>query len=224
MNEGDEFGGEVLCGACAAALAQVTADDLEELREYQSLRRRIEDRPRFAPVEAPSGTYAVLYADPPWRYEFPVSESRAVENHYPTMALEDIMALEVPAAPDCVLFLWATSPKLEEALQVVRAWDFTYRTSLVWVKEHIGLGYYARQQHEWLLVAVRGEPGTPAEVDRPASVISAPRPERHSQKPEVVYDLIERMYPGREKCELFARSPREGWAAWGNEVAACPRP
>lgn len=163
--------------------------------------------------------YAVIYADPPWRYEHSMDSGDAVENHYPTMQLSDICALPVGeiAARDCVLFLWATSPKLPEAFEVLRAWGFTYRTNSVWVKHYIGPGYYFRQRHELLLVATRGEPPTPEEQNRPDSVQEHPRTE-HSKKPEAYYGLIEAMYPGATRIELFAREAREGWDCWGNEV------
>ena len=163
----------------------------------------------------------VLLADPPWQYEHVKTDSRAIENHYPTMPLDAICALPVAdvATPDAVLFLWATSPKLAEAMRVIDAWGFTYRTSLVWVKGSIGMGYYARQQHELLLVATRGSLPTPRERDRPASVLTAPTG-RHSAKPEIVYTLIETMYPELERRELFQRgATREGWiAGWGNQA------
>jgi N6-adenosine-specific RNA methylase IME4 len=89
----------------------------------------------------------------------------------------------------------------------------------VWVKDRIGMGWYVRGRHEFLLIARRGDMPTPAEADRPDSVIEAPR-ERHSEKPSAAYDLIERMYPGAPKVELFARRHRPGWVAWGDEVAA----
>lgn len=164
--------------------------------------------------------YPVIYADPPWQYEHVKTESRAIENQYPTMALEDICALplDTVTTDDALLFLWATSPKLAEALQVLEAWGFTYRTSMVWVKDQIGMGYYARQRHELLLIATKGEPPVPAPADRPDSVVTAPRG-AHSAKPEIVYALIERMYPTLPRLELFARQAREGWDRWGNQAA-----
>lgn len=161
----------------------------------------------------------VIYADPAWRYEFTRSETRAIENQYPTMSQEEIAGLSVPATDDAVLFLWATSPKLLEALAVLEAWGFEYRSSLVWVKDRIGMGYYARQRHEWLLVGTRGELPVPAAENRPDSVIEAPR-EDHSEKPEAVYERIERMYPEYEGLwlELFQRRPRPGWQGWGFEA------
>ena len=97
------------------------------------------------------------------------------------------------------------------------AWQFDYRTSMVWVKDQIGMGYYARQQHELLLIAKRGELPVPEERNRPASVIHAPRTE-HSVKPARFYELIEAMYPGLSYLELFARNTRPGWTSWGNQT------
>lgn len=169
-------------------------------------------------VEIPTGRYGVVYADPPWRYEHVKTESRAIENNYPTMTLEEIKALPVPAADDSVLFMWSTSPKLAEAMEVITAWGYTYRSCMVWDKELIGMGYYWRQQHELLLLAIRGSPGTPDESARMPSIFRARRGE-HSVKPLKMYELIERMYPDMPRIELFARNPHEGWATWGNEVA-----
>jgi N6-adenosine-specific RNA methylase IME4 len=162
----------------------------------------------------------LILADPLWRYHDLRSPCRAIENHYPTMSLERICALPVPeiAARDAVLFLWATSPTLPEALQVLSAWGFSYKSSVVWVKDGLGMGYYARINHELLLIGVRGSPGVPAPAHRPASVIQAPR-RRHSEKPGIVHGIIETMYPDAVRIELFCRRTRAGWVAWGNEVA-----
>jgi N6-adenosine-specific RNA methylase IME4 len=134
------------------------------------------------------------------------------------MALDDICALPVSdlATPDAILFLWATSPKLAESMKVIESWGFTYRTCAVWDKQKIGMGYYFRQRHELLLVATRGSIPTPAPGDRAASVIAEPR-EEHSAKPAKFAELIESMYPTLPRIELFCRSPREGWAVWGNQ-------
>lgn len=163
----------------------------------------------------------ILYADPPWQYEHVKTENRAIENQYPTLSLEEICALPVSnaASADAVLFLWATSPKLSEAMQVVTSWGFVYRTCMVWVKDKIGMGYYARQQHELLLIAARGDLPVPEPANRPASVVTADRGE-HSAKPPIFYELIERMYPEFPKRELFLRGePRPGWSGWGNQAA-----
>lgn len=163
--------------------------------------------------------YSVIYADPPWRYEEgSTTSNRIIENHYPTMILDDIKRLPVVdiAEPNCALFLWATPPKLDEAMSILPAWGFTYRTCAVWVKDRIGMGYWFRQQHEMLLVATRGSISPPAPSDRVSSVISAAR-EEHSVKPVQVYELIERTFPA-PRMEMFARSQRPGWDSWGNQA------
>jgi N6-adenosine-specific RNA methylase IME4 len=177
------------------------------------------------PVETPplpAGRFSVLLADPPWRYEAgSVPDSSAIENHYPTMELEAIKGLTVPAADNAVLFLWAPAPKLAEALEVMAAWDFTYRTHAVWDKGSPAMGCWWRQQHEDLLTGTRGAMRPPPRGDRCPSVLYAKRG-HHSEKPSQMYEWIERMYPGHPKLELFARRQRPGWIAWGNEVLKEP--
>lgn len=166
----------------------------------------------------PEGEYNLIYADPPWRYEFSESASREIENHYPTMTPEEISALAVPAAKDCILFLWATSPKLAEAMTVIEAWDFVYRTCMVWVKDKIGMGYYSRQRHELLLIAAKGSPGAPEPKDRPDSVIESPRT-GHSRKPDM-WPLLKSMYPNFRYLEMFSRQEAEGVVSWGWQASA----
>jgi N6-adenosine-specific RNA methylase IME4 len=134
------------------------------------------------------------------------------------MTVEEIKSIVVPAADDALLLLWAVNSLLPEALEVVQAWGFEYKTNFVWVKHVFGLGSWNRCQHELLLVATRGSFRPPPRQRRPSSVITAKR-RAHSQKPDSVYELIERMYPRASKLELFARgTPRPGWSAWGNEA------
>lgn len=201
-----------------AALAEAEAKQLSQKDLRQLIRHeKAGIRERVSP---PAGKYSLIYADPPWRYEHVKTESRAIENHYPTMALDEICALPIPEIchDDAVLFMWATSPKLAESMEVLEAWGFTYRTCAVWDKEKIGMGYYFRQQHELLLVATRGSPAVPEPSDRVSSVIRARR-EEHSKKPALLYELLESMYPHSARIELFCRESRPGWAAWGNQVA-----
>jgi N6-adenosine-specific RNA methylase IME4 len=166
----------------------------------------------------------VILADPAWWFEVydPDSGSeRAAGSHYPCMRTEDICALPVAqlATDDAMLFLWVPPSQLPAASRVIEAWGFDYVTQIVWVKDQIGLGFYVRNKHELLLIAKRGNMPTPLPANRPPSVIHAPRRE-HSRKPDVVYDLIERMYPELPRIELFARQARAGWQAWGNEAPA----
>jgi N6-adenosine-specific RNA methylase IME4 len=190
-----------------------------------STNRRRKDKPDALPATTralPVGEkrWPVMLVDAAWRLkEMFSTSSRSVENHYPTQPLDEIMAMRVPdiAVDDCILFLWATAPMLPEALEVIKAWGFKYLTNLVWDKEIIGLGQWVRNQHEHLLVAVRGNFPKPEFATMPASIIRERRRE-HSRKPEAAYVLIEAMYPGLDKIELFARHARPGWARWGNEA------
>ncbi len=190
----------------------MTASKREE--RFQEITKTCEGTPAM-----PNKKYAVVYADPPWRYEHIKTESRAIENNYPTMSLEDICALPIAKIGNTpsILFLWATTPKLEEALQVINAWGYKYRTSMVWAKDRIGMGYWVRNQHELLLICTKGEMPVPAASASISSLVNSPRSE-HSKKPEIFYEIIEKMFPDLPKIELFCREAREGWGAWGNQV------
>ena len=163
-------------------------------------------------IAMPSGRYGVVLADPPWRFA-PYSRitgmDRAAENHYPTLTLQEICALDVPAAPDAALFLWATVPMLTQAIEVLGKWGFKYKSHLVWVKDRAGTGYWSRNRHELLLIGTLGRIPAPSPGTQPHSVVEARRT-RHSQKPDVIYELIERWYPTLPKLELFARCTRPG--------------
>ena len=171
----------------------------------------------------PAKRYGVIYADPPWRFE-PYSRltgmDRDPSNHYPVMSLAGIKALDVAgiAASDSALFLWATAPLLPEALEVMAAWGFGYRTNFVWAKDRPGTGYWARNQHELLLVGVRGDVPAAAPGSQWSSLIPAPVGE-HSRKPDAARRMIEAYFPTLPKVELFARGEgRPGWSTWGNEA------
>jgi ParB/RepB/Spo0J family partition protein len=179
--------------------------------------KKINHRRPETPPTLPSGQYDVILADPPWRYEFSETSMRAIENQYPTMELEDIKRLNIPAADNSVLLLWATAPKLEEAIQVMNAWGYIYKTCAVWDKGKIGMGYWFRGQHELLLLGVKGSFPAPEQENRFSSVIRSPR-DKHSSKPLVVHEMVEKMFPLRTYLELFAREQRGGWGVWGNEV------
>jgi N6-adenosine-specific RNA methylase IME4 len=200
---------------------------------YQAIRQEIERKKRIPVIDAmrannptfdTRGPVSIILADPPWRYsDDPYGRTgRAIEAKYPTMPTDKICALSVSrrAREDAILFLWATSPKLPDALKVIEAWGFRYVTQMVWVKDKWGLGAYVRQQHELLLIAKRGKGlPLPKGKNRPSSVIHAKR-RKHSAKPFIVHKLIEQMYPEYEndRLEMFARKARRGWLAWGNQA------
>ena len=198
-----------------ALFEQVKTGRLPAHTAARRVRRAQRDQTLVSPP-LPDGTFELVYADPPWQLGNPES-AYAPENHYPTLPLDEIKQIDVPAADNAVLFLWAVSSRLPEALEVLNAWGFTYKTSLVWVKDSIGLGTWVRHRHEHLLIGRRGTHPAPEPEDRPDSVITAPRT-RHSEKPGCVYELLEHAYPTASKLELFSRRARHGWTAWGNQV------
>jgi N6-adenosine-specific RNA methylase IME4 len=200
-----------------ALFDQVKAGNVVADVAARRVRRALRDEGLRAAPPLPEGPFDVIYADPPW--QLGNADGRyAPEQHYPTLSLEEIRAIAPPTAENAVLFLWAVNCRLREALALIEAWGFDYGTNLVWVKPSIGLGNIFRNRHELLLFGRRGNLHGPDPEDRVDSVLEAARG-RHSEKPEVVYELIERMYPEASKLELFARgAPRPGWVAWGNEV------
>ncbi|CCJ07077.1 MT-A70 family methyltransferase [Methylocystis sp. SC2] len=171
----------------------------------------------------PNKKYGVIYADPEWRFETYSRETgmdRAADNHYPTSETQDICARGVVAiaADDCVLFLWATAPMLPDALRVIAAWGFAYKSHCIWAKDKIGTGYWFRNQHELLLIGTRGNVPAPAMGGQWPSLIEAPVG-AHSAKPEKFAEMIEAYFPNLPKIELNRRGPpRDGWDAWGNEA------
>lgn len=170
--------------------------------------------------------YGVILADPPWTFATysKKGKGRSAEAHYDCMSLMDIKAQPVGdwAAPDCALFLWATDPSLPQALEVMVAWGFVYKTvAFTWTKTTkdgtgfpIGCGYWTRANPEQCLLATRGRP---QRLSRAVpQLVLAPRRE-HSRKPNEVYERIEALVAG-PYLELFAREQRAGWDSWGEEV------
>lgn len=146
---------------------------------------------------------------------------------YPTMSIDELCALPVNrlAEKDCLLFLWATFPQLPEALQLIKAWGFTFKTvAFVWLKRNkksptwfYGLGYWTRGNAEICLLAKRGKPkrhsaGVHQFIISPV--------EEHSKKPDVTRDKIVELAGDLSRVELFARQKTPGWDVWGNEVTS----
>lgn len=169
-------------------------------------------------ISLPVGIFNIIYCDPPWKYDFAETDSRKIENQYPTMAVDEICEMPLPEiSEDALLLMWATAPKLLEALTVIDAWGFSYKTHAAWDKEKFGMGYWFRGQHELLLVATKGSFSPPPPEYRYSSIYKEAR-QGHSLKPEFYYEWIEKSFQGN-KIELFARNKRHGWEAWGNELS-----
>ena len=189
------------------------------VRRGEREERREEKLASVATTARLSGNYSVIYAGPPWEDEFGPN-TRQTELHYPVMTLDRIKAMPVEkiATDDAVLYLWALPHMIVAALEIMATWGFEYRTQMIWGKDKIGLSEWVRQQHEVLLIGRRGAFPPPPTAVRSTSLVIAPRG-KHSAKPDVFAELIERFYPTMPKIELFRRGPaRKGWDAWGNEA------
>jgi N6-adenosine-specific RNA methylase IME4 len=163
----------------------------------------------------PRGQFRTIVADPPWRYGNTRTRG-AAEDHYPTMTIEELCALDVKsrAADQAHLYLWVTNNFLLEGFQVMEAWGFDYKTCLTWVKPQMGMGNYFRGSTEHILFGVRG--GLKTLRRNQMNWFNAPRG-RHSAKPESFYEIVETCSPG-PYFEMFARRARLGdWHYWGNE-------
>jgi N6-adenosine-specific RNA methylase IME4 len=160
--------------------------------------------------------FPILLVDPPWRTRRWSEKGNGRAPPYPTLTLEEIRTLRLPADRNAAVFLWTTSAFLEHAILAMRGWGCAYKSIVTWVKPSIGLGKCFRHRAEFMLYGTRGRL-PPLGKPLSDSVIEAPR-RRHSEKPARAYEIIERMYPSLSKIELFARTQREGWACWGEEV------
>ena len=178
--------------------------------------------------------FGVIYADPPWVFKVysGKGKTRSADRHYKpdeetgerTLSIDDLKKLPIEqlAADDCALFLWTVMPELPGALEVMKAWGFTYKTAaFVWVKQnesspglHWGMGYWTRANAELCLLGTRGSPHRIAKDVH--QIIMSPVGE-HSRKPEETNARIERLLGG-PYLELFARRPMAGWTVWGNDI------
>lgn len=184
----------------------------------------VAEKGRAAAPDSLGRAYPVYYADPPWRYGVRsevTGREKSAENHYPTMPTDEIgtlMARLIRGDWPSVLFLWATNPMLLDGLRVLEACGFTYVHHWIWDKEVAGTGYWGRDRHELLLIGRRGDVVAPLPGSQPETV-HRERKGRHSAKPDFYAETIERLYPDMARLELFCRTPRPGWDAWGYEAA-----
>lgn len=172
----------------------------------------------------PFGGFDLIMADPPWSYEMRSDKGheKSPQSHYDCLSIDDICALPVSAlaGPNCLLWLWSLNTMLPQALRVIEAWGFEYKTAGHWVKLtkngklNMGTGYILRGAGEPFLIATRGAPKTTKGV---RSVIMG-RIREHSRKPEEAFAEAERLMPDARRIEVFSRQRRPGWSNWGNEA------
>lgn len=212
----------------APALAESVEIGLVTLHEASRAIKKGERPPTADTRRFPEGKFSVIYADPPWRYDFMRVDAWAVENTYPTLDLASLLAMrpsiDALATPETVLFLWTTSAKLDWGVRVLEGWGFDFKSTLVWVKHRnaAGMGYWARIGHEILLIGARLKASPPPPERRFPSVVEADKGS-HSEKPAEVRRIIEQMFPAATRVELFGRGlAPAGWTFWGNEAKGEP--
>lgn len=169
----------------------------------------------------PKGKWNVIYADPPWKYNDIQDTPKlgGAIKHYPTMTIKELCNLDIPSlcVDNAILFIWTTSPILEECFEVINSWGFKYKASFIWDKVKHNMGHYNSVRHEFLLLCIKGS-FQPEKMKLYDSVVSIEKTNKHSEKPDWFRKMIEELYPTGKKIELFARSKHKGWDAWGNEI------
>ena len=222
VNLGAVARGDKLADARPDLAAKVRLGEMKPAEAHRQLKK---DEVAEKAGALPEGKYRIIYADPPWKY----NDAQAVKGdygtgtgaancHYPSMTVSELKALDIPslAADDSVLFLWATCPLLEDALEICRAWGFKYKAQFIWDKVKHNMGHYNSVRHELLLICTKGS-CTPDNVKLYDSVQVIERTE-HSRKPEQFREIIDTIYPHGPRIELFRRGEApEGWSVWGNE-------
>ena len=222
-----ELGASKKISSLSQQLARMPKKEFEQVRDgivgmAEALRQVKREKLNKNITELPKDKFTVIYADPPWAYNDKqggsISEKYgSAEKHYPSMTLCELEALQISkiAADNCVLWLWATSPLLEDALQLSKAWGFKYKAQFIWDKIKHNMGHYNSVRHELLLICTRGScvPQISKLFD---SVQSIERAE-HSKKPDEFRNIIDTIYPQGNRVELFARRQVKGWQTWGNE-------
>jgi N6-adenosine-specific RNA methylase IME4 len=199
---------------------QFLSNASEEKLSVRDLRAEIRKEKFKDNIIMPTDKYRILYVDPPWQYNDKQDTPMlgGAQKHYPTMTIQELCSMPLPETEDnAVLFMWVTSPLLEECFDIINAWGFKYKSSFVWDKIGHNMGHYNSVRHELLLVCTKGS-CTPENVKLFDSVQSIEKTDKHSEKPEEFRQIIDTLYPSGKRIELFARVKHEGWDAYGNEV------
>ena len=172
----------------------------------QTRDRQLREIEQYVP---PPGTFSVIVVDPPWQYE---KRSEDLTHRgitpYPSMTVDAIKAIDIPATEDCVLWLWVTNAHMRDAFEVLDVWSFEPKTILTWVKPKMGCGDWLRGQTEHCMLAVRGHPIV--HLTNQTTVLYG-NLRQHSRKPEEFYRLVESLCPAKDRRELFSRQKRDGW-------------
>ena len=166
----------------------------------------------------------IILADPPWKYtRGDMHDGSRSTDHYPSMSLDELKSMkdwvQSTLGDKCLLYMWTTAPKMDNAVELGKAWGFTYSTvAFVWDKMRTLAGNYTITECEFVLVFKHKKKRTPKRAKTNAKQFFQQKPREHSRKPDYVKEMIEQMYPDAVKLELFARETRDGWMQYGNEV------
>jgi len=222
-----------------ARIAQLNIQDLEIYREAQQNRGRFVtpsgaeniwkqyfrqdeiDRIEQGIIEStPEGEYNTIVIDPPWPWIFeekydPGFWYGRMAKPYPEMSLDDIAAIELPAADDCILWLWTTHKFMRHSFDLLDRWGFEEKMILTWVKSRISTGRWLRSKSEFCIMAVKGSPKV--DLTNQTTVLEGEARE-HSRKPDSFYQMVESLCLGDRRLDYFAREQRPGWDCYGNEV------
>ena len=173
--------------------------------------------------------FAIIYADPPWDYKGQrqhggqgAPDTGGAATHYSTVTTRDLKRLQVAdvCEQDALIFMWATSPHLDQAIDLLKTWGFRWSTvAFVWDKARVNPGFYTMSQCELVLLGKRGRIPKPRGARNVRQLVREVRG-KHSQKPDQVRERIDAMFPTQRKLELFARSTAPGWSVWGAEVSS----
>jgi len=210
---------------CIQFAKQYELSDISDNLTWYEIEHKLlpEHKELKAIIPLPEGKYNIIYADPAWEYWGGGYKNQS--QHYNVMDYKDMMKIPIQdiSADNCILFMWATFPALEQALELIKAWEFKYSTvGFVWVKSNqdktgfaFGCGYWTRANTEICLIATKGS------IERKdasiSQIIYEPKRE-HSRKPDVVRDKIIQLIGDLPRIELFARQKIEGWDSWGDEI------
>lgn len=198
-------------GGAYIELKKRKREEKKKQRELE-IKAQAEEIKEVAPVEQ---RFHVIVIDPPWPYGTNYDPSgRRAANPYPEMSLDEIAAIDIPAADDCVMWLWTTHKFLRHSFALLDGWGFRDVAVLTWVKDRIGLGSWLRSQSEFCIMAVKGSPVV--NLTNQSTVISGPLRE-HSRKPDEFYEMVDALCVGA-KIDYFSRESREGWFQYGNDV------
>jgi N6-adenosine-specific RNA methylase IME4 len=191
----------------------------KQLKQEERKQLIAEIEERTADITGPSGLFDVIVIDPPWAYdekkpgESYDPDGRRASNPYPEMSLEEIAEIDLPAADDCVLWLWTTHKFMRHSFNLLDGWGFQDKAIVTWVKDRMGLGSWLRSQSEFCIMAVKGRPII--QLSNQTTIVHGPLRE-HSRKPDEFYDMVDSLCVGR-KIDWFSRETRTGWVQFGND-------